>query len=154
MAWVSWSRPGGGVKTLYVAFWFKHSTNWRNCDSGINKMVYFGNAAQNDNIINFEGGSVTVYQQNGINDHGRMGTGAPAAKGAVAPLRDGGHDRRAPGPVGGRAVQRRPQRSPVGRAAASPRWMSIPSGVAAAVVRPQRARPLRSITCISAASSQ
>jgi hypothetical protein len=70
-----------GVKTLYLAFWFKHSTNWRNCDSGINKMVYFGNAAQNDNIINFEGGSVTVYQQNGINDHGRMGTGAPAAKG-------------------------------------------------------------------------
>lgn len=74
-------KTWAGVKTLYVAFWFKHSTNWRNCDSGINKMVYFGNAAQNDNIINFEGGSVTVYQQNGINDHGRMGTGAPAAKG-------------------------------------------------------------------------
>jgi hypothetical protein len=70
-----------GVTTLYLAFWFKHSSNWRACDSGINKMIYFGNASPNDNIINFEGGSVTIFQQNGINDHGRMGTGAPAPVG-------------------------------------------------------------------------
>jgi hypothetical protein len=66
-----------GVRTLYLAFWFKHSSNWVSNSTAINKMLYLGtnqgNGTQNDNILNFENAnSISFYQQNGIDDHRRM----------------------------------------------------------------------------------
>jgi hypothetical protein len=66
-----------GVTSLYVAFWFKHSSNWVSNSTAINKMMYLGtnqgNGTQNDNILNFENATtISFYQQNGIDDHRRM----------------------------------------------------------------------------------
>jgi hypothetical protein len=75
-----------GVKSLYLGLWFKYSTNWVGHSSGVNKMLYLGTnqgqGYQNDNILNFENnGSISFYQQNGIDDHRRMAINFTVAKG-------------------------------------------------------------------------
>lgn len=80
------TRRWPGVKTLYLALWFKHSANWQTNSSGVNKMLYLGTnqgeGVENENILNYEdASSITFYQQNGIEDHGRMGGGPAVQKG-------------------------------------------------------------------------
>ncbi|HTS90249.1 MAG TPA: hypothetical protein VMG41_17285 [Gemmatimonadales bacterium] len=80
------TRRWPGIKRLYLALWFKHSANWQSNPSGVNKMLYIGtnqgNGTESEGILNYEDAtSITFYQQNGIEDHHRMGGGPSVVKG-------------------------------------------------------------------------
>jgi hypothetical protein len=97
----------------YIAFWYKHSSNWVYHDSCYNKLLYFANnssSGDNEGIVHDCNGELAVTLQNDISERyeSNFGGGYTMALGPVALHRDPDdreHQRaveRAAGVVGGR----------------------------------------------------
>lgn len=64
-----------GYTNYYIAFWYKHSSNWVYHDSCYNKLLYFANnssSGDNEGIVHDDCGTLSVTLQNDISD--RLGS--------------------------------------------------------------------------------
>jgi hypothetical protein len=67
-----------GYGSYYIAFWYKHSSNWEYHSSCYNKLLYFANNASggtNEGIVHDDCGELSVTQQNGPSRRMRSNVG-------------------------------------------------------------------------------